>query len=80
MTKPCGRSFVVAILAELLGPKGCVIAYEIDHDLAERARANPRFWPNVEVFAGDGGHVVGTTDARLSMLELRFRTARGLSQ
>ncbi|HTV42596.1 MAG TPA: methyltransferase domain-containing protein [Candidatus Sulfotelmatobacter sp.] len=44
-----GTGYYTAILASLAGPTGQVIAYEIDADLAERARENLRDLPTVRV-------------------------------
>jgi protein-L-isoaspartate(D-aspartate) O-methyltransferase len=46
-----GTGYYSAILATLVGPAGKVVAYEIEADLAERARDNLRPWPNVAVVA-----------------------------
>lgn len=50
----CGVGYYTAILAEVVGPAGSVVAHEIDAGLAERARANLAPWPQVRVVAGDG--------------------------
>lgn len=47
-----GTGYYSAILAALVGPTGCVVAYEIEPDLAERARRNLQHVPNVHVVAG----------------------------
>jgi protein-L-isoaspartate(D-aspartate) O-methyltransferase len=44
-----GAGYYTAILARLVGPSGGVIAYEIEPDVAERARANLAGYPRVEV-------------------------------
>jgi len=44
-----GTGYYTAILATLTGPSGRVIAYEIDKDLAVRARDNLATYANVEV-------------------------------
>jgi protein-L-isoaspartate(D-aspartate) O-methyltransferase len=48
-----GTGYYTAIMAELVGPSGRVIAIEYDPGLAETARANLAAYPNVEVFQGD---------------------------
>ncbi len=48
-----GVGYYTAILAELVSPQGRVIAYEIESNLAERARYNLRHYPNVEVICAD---------------------------
>ena len=49
-----GAGYYTAILARLVGPSGRVIAYEIEPDVAERARANLAGYPQVEVRARSG--------------------------
>ena len=49
-----GTGYYTAILAELVGPAGKVVAYEIEADIAERARANLAGLPQVETRAGSG--------------------------
>lgn len=49
-----GAGYYTAILAELVGPSGKVIAYEIEPDIAQRARANLAPWPRVEVRSRTG--------------------------
>ncbi len=48
-----GVGYFTAILAELAGPRGRVIAYEIEANLADRAKENLKHYPNVEVVSGD---------------------------
>ncbi|TNM65543.1 protein-L-isoaspartate O-methyltransferase family protein [Aliirhizobium smilacinae] len=48
-----GAGYYTAIMAELVGPSGRVIAVEYDASLAERARANLSSYDNVEVVRGD---------------------------
>ena len=48
-----GTGYFTAILAELVGKTGRVIAYEIDEALALRAKRNLSGYEQVEVFAGD---------------------------
>jgi protein-L-isoaspartate(D-aspartate) O-methyltransferase len=45
----CGTGYYTAILAELVGPSGRVIGYEVDPELAGRAVDNLAPWQNVEV-------------------------------
>ena len=49
-----GAGYYTAILAELVGPKGRVIGYEIEQDIAQRAAANLARYPQVEVRARSG--------------------------
>jgi protein-L-isoaspartate(D-aspartate) O-methyltransferase len=49
----CGLGYYTAILAEIAGPKGAVIAVECDKELAVRARANLRDYRNVDVIRAD---------------------------
>ena len=59
-----GTGYYSAILAELVGRAGSVVAVEYDADLAARAKANLAGWPQVEVVAGDGrAHDPGPVDA-----------------
>jgi protein-L-isoaspartate(D-aspartate) O-methyltransferase len=59
----CGVGYYTAIMAELVGPTGRVTAYEIDPELAARARERLAAWPQVVVETGDGGRPSGTFDA-----------------
>jgi protein-L-isoaspartate(D-aspartate) O-methyltransferase len=49
-----GLGYYTAIMAELAGGDGAVVAVEIDSGLAQRARANLASRPNVQVIAADG--------------------------
>ena len=48
-----GTGYYTAIIAELVGPSGRVIAAEYDEALARRARENLAGYPNVEIVTGD---------------------------
>ncbi len=50
----CGTGYYTAILAELTGPQGKVVAIEIDYGLATRARIALEPWPQVTVVHADG--------------------------
>jgi protein-L-isoaspartate(D-aspartate) O-methyltransferase len=50
----CGTGYYSAILAQLVGSSGKVIAYEIEPELARRAAHNLKPWDNVEVRAASG--------------------------
>jgi protein-L-isoaspartate(D-aspartate) O-methyltransferase len=67
-----GYGYFTALMAELVGPQGRVIAAEIDPGLAEIARANLAEWPQVEV-VGDA------LAAELPMVDLIFSSA-GLAE
>lgn len=49
-----GAGYYTAILAEIVGPSGGVIAIEVDPQLAGRARDNLAPWPQVTVVVADG--------------------------
>jgi protein-L-isoaspartate(D-aspartate) O-methyltransferase len=49
-----GGGYYSAMLAELVGPAGCVTAFEFDANLAGLARANLAAWRNVTVVTADG--------------------------
>ncbi len=53
----CGAGYYSAILAELTGPHGSVVAVEIDEALAARARIALEPWPQVTVIHADGAQV-----------------------
>ncbi len=55
----CGVGYYTAILAELVGEGGRVVACEVDPDLADRARRHLAAWPQVEVETGDAGSMAG---------------------
>ncbi|TPQ40518.1 methyltransferase [Bradyrhizobium guangdongense] len=55
----CGLGYFSAVLSEMVGPKGKVIAIECDEKLARRAAVNLRSYTNVEVVSGDGGSDIG---------------------
>jgi len=59
-----GTGYYAAVLAEMVGTTGRVVAVEYDGELAARARANLEPWAQVEVVAGDGRtHDPGEIDA-----------------
>ena len=61
-----GVGYYTAIMAEVVGPSGSVVATEIDPDLAARARANLSEYNNVQVHSADGGEFdPGECDAML---------------
>jgi protein-L-isoaspartate(D-aspartate) O-methyltransferase len=64
-----GTGYYAAVLAEIVGPNGRVIAVECDDDLAAKARDNLRPWAQVEVVHGDGR----THDPRRGRRHHRFR-------
>ena len=50
----CGVGYFTAIMAEVVGKEGHVVASEVDPDLADRATRNLAGYANVEVHGGDG--------------------------
>jgi len=50
----CGTGYYTAILSELAGPDGRVLACEVDAGLAAQAQANLAPYANVSVHGGDG--------------------------
>lgn len=50
----CGSGYYTALLAELTGPDGAVVALDIDAGLAADAAANLTAWPNVTVQCRSG--------------------------
>ena len=62
----CGVGYFTAIMAEVVGTNGHIVASEIDPDLAGRAKQNLSIYPNVEFHRGDGATVdPGDCDAML---------------
>jgi protein-L-isoaspartate(D-aspartate) O-methyltransferase len=60
----CGTGYYTAVMAEIVGPTGHVVAIDIDPQLAQRARANLAYLSQAEVYEGDGGtRDVGAVDA-----------------
>jgi protein-L-isoaspartate(D-aspartate) O-methyltransferase len=55
----CGTGYYTAILSEVVGPKGTVVAIDCEEALIELARRNLRGRQNVEVIHGDGCREVG---------------------
>jgi protein-L-isoaspartate(D-aspartate) O-methyltransferase len=55
----CGLGYFSAILSEMVGPRGTILAIDCDKEFVERARSNLREYGNVEVIHGDGCHDVG---------------------
>jgi protein-L-isoaspartate(D-aspartate) O-methyltransferase len=62
----CGVGYYTAIIAEVVGPGGCVEGSEVNAELAARAHQNLAAYPNVTVHFGDGAaHDPGVCDAML---------------
>jgi protein-L-isoaspartate(D-aspartate) O-methyltransferase len=62
----CGVGYYTAILAELVGVEGSVVASEINPHLSQRAKNNLLSYPNVRVHSGDGAVFdPGSCDAML---------------
>jgi protein-L-isoaspartate(D-aspartate) O-methyltransferase len=55
----CGPGYFTAILSEVVGPAGTVVAIDCEEAFVERARRNLRERANVEVIHGDGCRDVG---------------------
>jgi len=53
----CGTGYYTAIMAEIVGPEGSVVAAEIDSTLAEVAVANLKNYDHVKVLNRDGADV-----------------------
>jgi protein-L-isoaspartate(D-aspartate) O-methyltransferase len=82
----CGTGYYSAIMAEMVGKGGRVIAVEVDKTLARRARRNLEGYRQVEVVNGDGfAHNPGRVDAilvnagvtHLSQVWLKQLSAKG---
>jgi protein-L-isoaspartate(D-aspartate) O-methyltransferase len=58
-----GAGYYSAILAHLVGPAGRVVAYEIEPDIAARAKMNLARFPQVEVRARSGVSDLANADA-----------------
>lgn len=62
----CGVGYYTAIIAEVVGPGGSVVATEVNSELAGRAESNLSTYNNVEVHAVDGAEFdPGECDAML---------------
>lgn len=59
----CGTGYYSALMAELVGPSGHVLAVEVDEGLAAKAREDLAPWPQVTVLHGDGNDTRGERDA-----------------
>ena len=53
----CGTGYYTAIMAELVGPGGAILAAEVEPDLAAHATENLREYPYVTIHSGDGARV-----------------------
>jgi protein-L-isoaspartate(D-aspartate) O-methyltransferase len=62
----CGTGYYTAIMAEMVGPAGSILAAEVDPDLATQAADGLREYANVTVQCGDGATIdPGSCDAIL---------------
>jgi protein-L-isoaspartate(D-aspartate) O-methyltransferase len=53
----CGTGYYIAVVAELVGPRGKVTAIEINASLAEKARIALEPWPQITVCNADGANL-----------------------
>lgn len=62
----CGTGYYTAVMAEVVGSSGSILAAEVEAGLASQARASLSRYPNVDVVEGDGGALdIGMRDAIL---------------
>src|SRR5208283_525816 len=62
----CGPGYYTALIASVVGERGRVVAYDIDGNLAQRAKSNLTSFANVEVRAADASkYDPGPADAIL---------------
>jgi protein-L-isoaspartate(D-aspartate) O-methyltransferase len=62
----CGPGYYTALIASVVGERGRVIAFDLDTDLAQRAKSNLQPFTNVEVLAADASiYDPGPVDAIL---------------
>jgi len=74
-----GTGYYSALLGELVGPSGKVVAIEVDPALAEKARAALQPWPRVEVVVGNALETeLPPVDAILASAGLTFPPANWL--
>lgn len=59
----CGTGYYTAILAELVGGAGRVIACDVEPELVARAAENLAPWSQAQVFVGDASDLRGEHDA-----------------
>jgi len=77
----CGVGYFTAVIAELVGPSGTVVASEIDPGLAVRAVQNLAAYANVSVHSGDGADFdPGDCDAMLINAGVTHPHARWLAR
>jgi protein-L-isoaspartate(D-aspartate) O-methyltransferase len=55
----CGLGYYTAVLSEIVGPQGAVLALDCEKKLIDRARSNLREYENVEVICRDGCRDIG---------------------
>jgi len=75
-----GTGYYTAVLNELVGPQGEVIAYEIEEDLARLAaetRVYRTGWMAAVTFSLDGGSVTAASASLQRCRSRRFRRHRG---
>jgi protein-L-isoaspartate(D-aspartate) O-methyltransferase len=59
----CGTGYFTAVLSEIVGPAGRVMAVEVDDALAAQATANLAPYPNVTAVNGDASDLSGPFEA-----------------
>ncbi len=75
----CGTGYYTAVMAEVVGSSGRILAAEIDTALANQARSNLSRYPNVQVVEGDGADLdIGVRDAILVNAGVTHPTGRWL--
>jgi len=61
----CGTGYFSAVMADIVGARGQLLAIDVDASLASRAADNLRPWPQARAEAGDGSKLPTPLDAIL---------------
>ncbi|HYV50097.1 MAG TPA: methyltransferase domain-containing protein [Myxococcaceae bacterium] len=61
----CGTGYFSAVMADVVGAQGQLLAIDVDASLASRAADNLRPWPQARAEAGDGSRLPSPLDAIL---------------